>query len=71
MTPEHLRSFRHSLGLSQAEFARMLGVANGRTVRRWEAGEISIPGPVAVIWALYGLNPPLVGKWLKGRAVTG
>ena len=49
----------------------MLGVANGRTVRRWEAGEISIPGPVAVIWALYGLNPPLVGKWLKGRAVTG
>lgn len=43
--PELFRACRQALGLSQAEIADALLVAAGRTVRRWEAGAIPIPGP--------------------------
>ena len=43
MTPADLKSVRKSLGLSQAEFARVVGAASDRTVRRWEDGEREIP----------------------------
>jgi DNA-binding transcriptional regulator YiaG len=49
MTPTQLKAARHSLGLSAEAFARLVRVGNGRTVRRWEAGEREIPGPVEVI----------------------
>lgn len=49
MTPETLKSARHALGLSAEGLARLVGVESGRTVRRWEAGERDIPGPVAII----------------------
>jgi len=37
------------LGLSAEGLARVLRVEDGRTVRRWEAGEREIPGPVIVV----------------------
>lgn len=69
MTPAELRAARESLGLSQAAFAAAVQVESGRTVRRWEAGERDIPGPVRVLTRLLlrsaqarkalGLAPPL------------
>ena len=49
MSPEDLKSARKTLGLSQAEFARVVGVASDRTVRKWEDAERDIPGPVDVL----------------------
>lgn len=52
MTPAELKSARRALGLSAEGFARVVGVESGRTVRRWEAGDRDIPGPVKVLVAL-------------------
>lgn len=49
MTPEELKSARHALGLSAEGFASWVNVQSGRTVRKWEAGDRDIPGPVAVL----------------------
>lgn len=49
MTPADIKSARHALGLSTEGFARLLRVQSGRTVRRWEAGDSDIPGPVEVL----------------------
>lgn len=49
MTPADLKSARHALGLSAEKFARLVRVESGRTVRRWEAGDRDIPGPVIVL----------------------
>jgi DNA-binding transcriptional regulator YiaG len=49
MTPAELKSARHAIGLSAEGFARLVKVESGRTVRRWEAGERDIPGPVIVL----------------------
>jgi len=57
MTPRKLKSTRESLGLSQAAFARMVGVAADRTVRKWEDGERDIPGPIIVIMGLIASCP--------------
>ena len=48
-TAEDLKAARHALGLSADGLALMVRVEDGRTVRRWEAGERPIPGPVSVI----------------------
>lgn len=37
------------MGLSAEALARLVGVQGGRTVRRWEAGDRDIPGPVIVL----------------------
>jgi transcriptional regulator with XRE-family HTH domain len=48
-TPEALKEARAALGLSADALARIVRVEDGRTVRRWEAAEREIPGPVIVI----------------------
>lgn len=48
MTPADFKAARQRLGLSQNALARALRVADGRTVRRWEAGQRDIPGPAMV-----------------------
>jgi DNA-binding transcriptional regulator YiaG len=63
MTPAELKSARKTLGLSQAEFAAVVGVASDRTVRRWEDAERDIPGPVVVLTGLI-LSIPAVRKAL-------
>jgi transcriptional regulator with XRE-family HTH domain len=57
MSGEQLRAALAALGLSQLEAARRLGV-DGRTVRRWVAGDRRIPGPVV----------ELVRTWLARAA---
>ena len=49
MTPAELKSARRALGLSAEGMARVMHVASGRTVRRWESGTQDIPGPVVVL----------------------
>ena len=46
--PELFRACREGLALSAAEMAAALHVGSGRTVRKWEAGEREVPGPVWV-----------------------
>ena len=40
-----LSGFRHRLGLTQAEFATLMGV-HRNSVINWESGRSGIPGPV-------------------------
>lgn len=49
MTPAELKAARHALGLSAEGFATLVNVQGGRTVRKWEAGDRDIPGPVTVL----------------------
>lgn len=53
MTPAELKSARNALGLSADGFAKLISPpdrpSDGRTVRRWEAGDRDIPGPVVVL----------------------
>lgn len=49
MTPDEFRAVRERLKLSAEAFAGLIGAGSGRTVRRWEAGDRPIPGPVQVI----------------------
>ena len=53
MTPAELRTIRRGLGLSQAAMACELGLGSngGRTVRRYESGEIEPSGPVLRLYA--------------------
>lgn len=69
MTPNELKSKRHGLGLSAEAFARLVRVESGRTVRRWEAGDRGIPGPVEVILDVLEAVPA-AKRWLlqKNRA---
>jgi len=63
MTPDELKSIRRSLGLTADAFAALVRVANGRTVRKWEAGDRDIPGPVTVL--AEGIRDhSAVRKWL-------
>ena len=49
MTPAELKYARHAFGLSAEGFAKLVRVESGRTVRRWEAGDRDIPGPVTAL----------------------
>lgn len=48
-TPGELKAARQILGLSAEGLATMVRMGDGRTVRRWEAGDNEIPGPVTVV----------------------
>ncbi|MBM1174432.1 helix-turn-helix domain-containing protein [Microvirga arabica] len=50
---------RSKTGLSQAAFARRIGVAVG-TLRNWEQGRRSPQGPARVLLALLDRNPSIV-----------
>jgi DNA-binding transcriptional regulator YiaG len=39
MTPDAIRELRESLGLTQTQFARRLGITRQATVSEWERGE--------------------------------
>jgi len=56
MTGEELRRARLALGLTLDEFARLVRVSSGRTVRKWEDGEREVPGPVAVLTEIFLLS---------------
>ena len=45
----NIEQTRGAFGLGADELARVVGVDDGRTVRRWEFGERELPGPVTVV----------------------
>ena len=51
MTPREFRDTRLALGLSTEQLAERLGV-DPRTIRRWQDGRQSVPGPVTMAMAL-------------------
>lgn len=52
MTPAALRSIIAKLGMNNTEIGRFLGHSSGREVRRWLAGDVPIPVPVAKLLRL-------------------
>lgn len=63
MTPAELKAARHTLGLSAEGFARACMIESGRTVRRWEAGDRDIPGPVIQLVRIW--LHPRCPKWAR------
>ena len=68
MTPAELKAARSTLGLTVERFAEAFGVASGRTVRGWEAGErngqpAAIPRPIAILVDL-AISEPIVRRRL-------
>lgn len=55
---------RARTGLSQAAFARSIGVAKG-TLLNWEHGRRRPTGPAQVLLAMIARRPSLVGELLK------
>jgi DNA-binding transcriptional regulator YiaG len=53
MTAEEVKQARLSLGLTLDEFAKLIRVSSGRTVRKWENNEREVPGPVSVLMDLF------------------
>ena len=52
MNPAEVHSIRKRAGLSQTDLARLLRIADIRTVRRWETGDVPISGPASIILEL-------------------
>lgn len=70
MTGPELRAFRKSLGLTAEQFARAVGIRNGRQIYAWESETalyaVPIPGPVVVIVEL-ARTVPGVSERLQKR----
>lgn len=49
MTPSQFKSIRQRAGLTQSDLAAVLRISDLRTIRKWEAGERSISGPVSLL----------------------
>jgi transcriptional regulator with XRE-family HTH domain len=54
MTKEEFRIIRQANGLTQAGLAKRLRIGDVRTIRRYEAGEREISGPVALLMERLG-----------------
>ena len=59
-------SIRAQTGLSQAEFARSIGVAKG-TLLNWEHGRRTPNGPAQVLLALIARKPTVVQELLSNQ----
>ena len=49
MTPTRIQAIRKQAGLSQTGLAALLRIADLRTIRRWEKGDVPISGPASVV----------------------
>ena len=61
--PADVQDVRHRLGLSQSEFAAMIGVAVA-TLRNWEQGRRVPEGPARALLMVAAMNPEAVKKAL-------
>lgn len=57
MTPSEFVEIRKRLGLSIAEIAEKLRL-DPRTIRRYEAGDRKVPGPVMALLDIFTTSPP-------------
>ena len=56
MTPAEFRAVRTRHKITVERLAAMLGLASGRTVRRYQSGETAIPQRVALVMQLIDSN---------------
>jgi transcriptional regulator with XRE-family HTH domain len=69
VTGARLRAVREELSLSTRSLERALGLrSEGRAVRRWEADDQPIPGPIQLIVEL-AERDPTVGDILVKKAL--
>jgi DNA-binding transcriptional regulator YiaG len=52
VTPTTFKRIRQGAGLTQSGLAALLRISDSRAVRRWEAGEREISGPVSILMEL-------------------
>ncbi len=65
--PNEIAALRLREGLTQAQFADLLGTSLG-TIRKWESGERSPSGAAARLVELLEANPKIVTKTLGFKA---
>ncbi|GAV31941.1 MAG: type II toxin-antitoxin system MqsA family antitoxin [Coriobacteriia bacterium] len=65
LTPEEIRSLRHSLALSQADLEKLLGVGP-KTVVRWEKGTVFQSATADRLMRLIAAHPELVAELRSG-----
>lgn len=65
LTPQEIRDIRHSLGLSQAAFERLLGVG-AKTVVRWEKGTVFQSATADRLMRLIRYSPELADVLASG-----
>ena len=63
--PADVRAVRARLGVSQAEFAMMIGVSVA-TLRNWEQGRRTPDGPALALLRVAAMNPRTVAEALHG-----
>ena len=49
MTPATIKAIRNRAGLSANQLASLLRISDGRTIRRWESGDVPVTGPASII----------------------
>ena len=62
--PVDVKALRHKLGLSQAKFAKVINVS-GDTVKNWEQGHRSVPGPAIRLMSIVERHPEIVAEELS------
>ena len=62
MDKADVKRIRKKLGLTQNEMARILGLSDGLTVRRWESGARIVGGTTATLLRLLDAMPELDRK---------
>ena len=67
MTPTQLKKAREKLGVTQSELAEIVGLKWGRTVRKWEGGESSIPGTVHMLLHMFLADRSLIESSVMHR----
>jgi DNA-binding transcriptional regulator YiaG len=67
MTLDEYRAIRERFGYSAAGLARILGISDGRQIRRHEAGDAAITGPISRLMRLMA-RFPAVRRWLEAEA---
>lgn len=67
ISPADLKGMRTRMGMSQAEFARMIGVSIG-TLRNWEQGRRRPEGPAQALLAVAQVRPRAVEETLSPAA---
>ncbi len=66
LRPSGVKAVRRKLGVSQSQFALMIGVSVA-TLRGWEQGRRTPQGPALALLRVAARNPKLVAEALNGK----
>ena len=60
-TADDIKRIRFKLGMSQKEFAELMGISKP-TIERWESGKTEITGPIVLLMKIIDNNPEYIEK---------